>query len=155
MTNYNNNIYNYIITISTILCLCYSTLVLAQNQSDIQLANEYLIKGDKAKALEIYRDLSKSDVNIPFIHNNYINTLLDAGAADEAQNYLKRVLRKDPDNLQFRADVGIVYVRSGELTKADKVFKELINENKSNVSRIKIVSDYLASRSLAEYSIIA
>lgn len=155
MTNYNNNIYNYIIITSTTLCLFFSTLVLAQNQSDIQLANEYLIKGDKAKALEIYRDLSKSDVNIPFIHNNYINALLDAGAADEAQNYLKRVLRKDPDNLQFRADVGIVYVRSGELTKADKVFKELINENKSNVSRIKILSDYLASRSLAEYSIVA
>ncbi|MFN3841239.1 MAG: tetratricopeptide repeat protein [Cyclobacteriaceae bacterium] len=81
--------------------------------------------------------------------------MLDANLVDEAQTYLKRVLRRDADNIQFRADVGIVYVRSGDLVKADKVFKELITENKGNVSRIKILSDYLASRSLAEYSILA
>ncbi|QOI96781.1 MAG: tetratricopeptide repeat protein [Flammeovirgaceae bacterium] len=127
----------------------------AQNQNEIQLANEYLLKGEKSKALDIYRDLAKNEVNVPFIHNNYINLLVDVGAAEEAQNYLKRVLRRDADNLQYRADVGIVYVRSGDLTRADKVFKELIAENKTNVSRIKMLSDYLASRSLAEYAIVA
>lgn len=155
MSNNNNNTYNYIFIISSILCLCLAISLQAQNQGEIQLANEYLIKGDKAKALEIYRDLSKNEANIPSIHNNYLNTLLDAGAVDEAQNYLKRVLRRDPENIQFRADVGIVYVRSGDLYRADKVFKELIAENKANVSRIKILADYLASRSLAEYSITA
>jgi predicted Zn-dependent protease len=155
MSNNNNSTYNYIFIINSIICLCLVISLHAQNQSEIQLANEYLIKGDKAKALEIYRDLSKNEANIPFIHNNYLNTLLDAGAVDEAQNYLKRVLRKDPENIQFRADVGIVYVRSGDLSRADKVFKELIAENKANVSRIKILADYLASRSLAEYSITA
>lgn len=151
--NYNNTIIKYVLIIS------HLTLWLetgrAQNQNEIQLANEYLLKGEKSKALDIYRDLAKNEVNVPFIHNNYINLLVDVGAAEEAQNYLKRVLRRDADNLQYRADVGIVYVRSGDLTRADKVFKELIAENKTNVSRIKMLSDYLASRSLAEYAIVA
>ncbi len=153
--NYNSNTYNYILIISIISCVYIPFSGKSQNQADIQLANEYVLKGDKAKALELYRELSKNDNNITYIHNNYINTLLDAGAIDEAQNYLRRVIRKDPDNIQFRADVGIIYIRSGDLSRADKVFKELIAENKGNVSRIKLISDYLASRSLAEYSILA
>ena len=116
--------------------------------------NEYLLKGDKEKA-ELYRDLAKNDSNIPFIHNNYLNTLLDLGAGDEAQNYMKRVLRRDPENIQYKADVGIIYVRTGELTKAEKYFKELINSYKGNVSRSKMLADYLSGKSLSEYSIMA
>jgi tetratricopeptide (TPR) repeat protein len=127
----------------------------AQNQQDIQLANEYLLKGDKLKAIELYRDLAKSDVNIPYIHNNYLSVLLDAGDSEEAHAYLKRVLRRDPENIQYRTDVGIVYARTGELAKADKYFKDLIQTYKGNITRIKMIADYLSGKSLAEYSIIA
>lgn len=126
-----------------------------QNQQDIQLANEYLVKGDKQKAIELYRDLAKSDANIPYIHNNYLSTLLDIGDSEEAHNYMKRLLRKDPENIQYRSDVGIIYARTGELTKADKYFKDLIQTYKGNISRIKMIADYLSGKSLAEYSIIA
>lgn len=132
-----------------------SLSLLAQNQQDIQLANEYLLKGDKQKAIELYRDLAKSDINVPYIHNNYLSVLLDVGDSEEAHNYMKRLLRKDPENIQYRTDVGIIYARSGELTKADKYFKDLIQTYKSNISRIKMIADYLSGKSLAEYSIIA
>ena len=127
----------------------------AQNQSEIQLANEYLLKGEKEKALELYRDLAKNDANIPFIHNNYFNTLLDLDEGEEAQSYLKRLQRKDPENIQYKIDLGIIYVRTGDLSKADKYFKDLVDYNKNNVSRIKIIADYLSGKSLTEYSILA
>ena len=61
----------------TFFLLFLSVLVHAQNQDDIQLANEYLLKGDKKKALELYRDLAKSDANTSFIYRctgqNFIN----------------------------------------------------------------------------------
>jgi tetratricopeptide (TPR) repeat protein len=125
----------------------------AQNHSDIQLANEYLLKGDKKKAIELYRDLAKNDANISLIHNNYLNALLDVGAYDEAQSYLKKILRRDPENMQYRLDVGLIYVRSGDLNKADRYFKEIISEAKSSVHLAKMMSDYLAAKSLIEYSI--
>jgi tetratricopeptide (TPR) repeat protein len=156
MPNSNNININYII--NTILCvfLIGTSLSLeAQNQNDIQLANEYLLKGEKQKALEIYRDLARADVNTPFIHNNYFNTLLDLGENDEAQNYIKRLQRKDPENIQYKVDAGIIYVRSGDLARADKYFKDLINSNRSNISRIKLIADYLSSKSLSDYSILA
>ncbi|HMV07756.1 MAG TPA: tetratricopeptide repeat protein [Cyclobacteriaceae bacterium] len=127
----------------------------SQNQSEIQLANEYLLKGDKRKAVEVYRDLAKDEINIPFIHNNYLNTLLDLNETAEAQAYLKRQLKRDPQNIFYNLDVGIVYVRTGDMTKADKHFKGLIDQYKDNVTMIKMLSDYLSTKSLGEYSIIA
>jgi tetratricopeptide (TPR) repeat protein len=160
MANNNNNIYINTLIISTRGLLVTFLLMLnlianAQNRQEIQLANEYLLKGEKTKALELYRELAKSETNIFSIHNNYLSVLLDLSLIDEAHAYLKKILKREPDNIQFRADVGIVYVRSGDMVKADKYFKELIAENKQNVSRVKIMADYLAGRSLREYSVMA
>jgi thioredoxin-like negative regulator of GroEL len=130
-------------------------IALGQNHADIQLANEYLVKGDKKKALDLYKDLSKAEANIPLIHNNYLNLMIDMGTFDDAQTYLRKVLRRDPENMQYKLDVGLVYVRSGEVTKADRYFKDMSAEVRSNMQTVKMMSDYLAARSLSEYSIMA
>jgi len=137
------------------ILLFFSIQLFSQNHADIQLAQEYLIKGEKRKALELYRELARNETNLPFIHNNYLNTLLDLSETDEALSHLKKMTRREPDNMLYRVDIGLVYTRTGDVTKADKYFKELISEHKANVSKIKILSDYLANRSLNEYAIIA
>jgi tetratricopeptide (TPR) repeat protein len=126
----------------------------SQNHSEIQLANEYLLKGDKKKAIELYRDLSKNESNIPLIHNNYLNVLIDVGAYEEALSYLRKILRRDADNMQYRLDVGLVYVRSGDLTKADKTFRDMISEVQASVHMAKMMADYLSTKSLIDYSIL-
>lgn len=150
----------YIILINTRVYFLAAFLLLAfsvsgQNHADIQLANEYLVKGDKKKAMELYKDLSRSEANVPLIHNNYLNLMIDVGAFPEALDYLKKVLRRDPENMQYKLDVGLVYVRSGDIGKADRYFKDMSAEVKSNMQLAKMMSDYLATRSLSEYSIMA
>ncbi len=135
--------------------ILFSQSLFAQDQSQIQLANEYLLKSDKQKALELYRDLVKKETNIPFVHNNYINTLLDLNEGSEAHAYLKKLLKRDPDNLLYNLDVGIVYIRTAEVAKGDKHFKDLIQAYKNNVTICKTISDYLMSKSLSEYSVMA
>jgi tetratricopeptide (TPR) repeat protein len=137
----------------TFFILLFATLAHAQNQDDIQLANEYVLKGDKKKALELYKELSKHDVNHPYIYNNYFNLLLELSSFDEAQKFLQKLSRKDPLNIQYGLDLGLVYVRAGDLSKADRYYKDLIAENKTNVQRIKVMSDYFMSRSLVDYGI--
>jgi len=114
-----------------------------------------MMKGDRKKALELYRDLSKNDATNQLIYNNYFNLLLDAGEFDEANAYLKRNQRKDPNNLQYQLDGGLVMIKSGELNKADKYFRENINHNKTNVQRAKMMAEYFTSRSLSDYAVIA
>ena len=148
-----NNI--YIILINTRVVFLTAFLLLAfsvsgQNHADIQLANEYLVKGDKKKAFDLYKDLSRNEANIPLIHNNYLNLMIDIGAFPEALDYLKKVLRRDPENMQYKLDVGLVYVRSGEVTKADRYFKDMSADVRSNMQLAKMMSDYLAARSLSE-----
>lgn len=137
----------------TFFLLFFVTFAQAQNQDDIQLANEYLLKGDKKKALEMFKELSKHDANHPYIYNNYFNLLLDVGAFDDAQKFLQKLSKKDPLNIQYDLDHGLVYVRSGDLSKADRYYKDLISENKSNVQRIKMMSDFFMARSLIDYGI--
>ena len=160
--NMLNYYYKILYNINTLKAVCVCTLLLmtmtkvaAQNEADIQLANEYVLKGDKKKAREIFSDLAKSDVNNPFIYNNYLNVLLDLGNYDEAHAYVKKILRKEPDNLQCRLDAGLIYIRAGDLNKADKIFKDVIAENKTSVQRIKVISDYFMPKSLVDYGILA
>ncbi len=138
--------------------MCFALLVplslIGQDQNDIQLANEYLIKGEKLKAGEIYRELSKKPQNIPLIHNNYINTLIDLAEYNEAQDYLKKLLKREPEQLLYRLDVGRIMMRSGDVQKADKYFRDIIVENSLSLGRVKMISDYFMSRSLFDYSII-
>jgi tetratricopeptide (TPR) repeat protein len=161
MTNINNYTYIYINTISplriwiTFSLILLSTFSFSQDQSEIQLANEYLLKGDKKKALELFRDLAKNDSNTPYVYNNYLNVMIDLAAYDEAQNYLKKLSKRDPGNMQYDLDMGYVMVKAGDLGKADHHFNKIISENKENSPRIKLMGDYFMSRSLMEYGIRA
>lgn len=133
--------------------LCYS--LQAQESQDVQIANEYLLQGQKQKALELYRDLAKSARNLPVIHHNYMSVLLELGLFDEAKEHLRKVSRQDPSNLQYKLDLGLVYIRSGDTGKAEKHFDELISQNKSNIQAIKMMADYLSARSMNEYAVKA
>ncbi len=153
MANYNYININ-IILINTrvaflIVFLTLPSLVSGQNHADIQIANEYLVKGDKKKAVALYKDLSRSEANIPLIHNNYLNLMIDMGSYDDALDYLRKLLRKDSENMQYKLDVGLVYVRSGDVSKAERYFKEMSTEVRANMQLAKMMSDYLASRSLS------
>jgi outer membrane protein assembly factor BamD (BamD/ComL family) len=140
------------ITLFIFIILLGKTLS-AQNLDEIQLANEYLLKGDKKKSLELYRELSKQESNYPHIYNNYFNLLLDLSAFDEAQKFIQKLVKRDHLNIQYSLDLGLIYVRSGDLSKADRYYKDLITENKGNVQRIKMMSDFFMSRSLVDYGI--
>jgi len=89
--------YYYFIYIynTIILCLvgCAYPLVAQAQDSEIRIANEYFLKGEKDKALTMYQSLAKNQENIPAIHNNYLNLMLDMGKYKEAEDYVEKVLR--------------------------------------------------------------
>lgn len=127
----------------------------AQDQNEIQIANEYILKGEKDKALAAYQNLSKNVENIPSIHNNYLTLLLDLAKYKDAEDYVERVIKRATDKQVYRLDLGLVYVRSGEISKADKYFKTLIKNNADDIYRLKSISDYLATKHLIDYAVLA
>lgn len=156
MTNYYfKKIYNLIFKIQyVLLCTFMTTTLLAQDQQDIQIANEYLLKGEKQKALALYETLAKKSENIFAIHNNYLNLMLDLGNTKQAQEYVERIIKRDP-KINYQIDLGLVWIKSGDLNKGDKYLKSLIKDQIEDIYKIKTIADYLASRNLTEYAVYA
>jgi tetratricopeptide (TPR) repeat protein len=152
MDNYNYK--NYIYKIILICCLpLWINFSVAQDRQDIQIANEYLSKGDKEKALLLFQQLVKKNENIPFIHTNYLNLLIDIGKYEEAESYLDKLIRRD-DKLNHRLDLGVLYFRSGNLARADKYLRAYAKELEADTYKLKSAADYLASKNLTEYAIL-
>ena len=146
--------YYLLLILNSIILSCVLCVTPAQAQdSDLRIANEYFLRGEKDKALAMYQVLSKSLENIPMIHSNYLNLLLDMGKYKEAEDYVERVVRKVDDRISYRVDLGIVYLRSGDLQKAEKYFKSLVKSTLPDVYRTKAISDYFGSQNLPEYAI--
>src|SRR5690349_14904196 len=154
-TNTNTNTYIYILIqglLTCILVLC-SASTFAQDQNEIQIANEYFLKGEKQKALTSYQTLARNVANIPSIHNNYLTLLLDLSMFKEAENYVEKTIQKAEERLSYKLDLGYVYVKAGDLQKADRYFKNIIKNDADDIYRLKAISDYLASKHLTEYAV--
>ncbi len=153
MDNYKYIKYLYIILLIQGISLCGNTSF-AQDRQDIQLASEYISKGEKEKALLIFQELVKKNENIPFVHNAYFNLLVDMGKFSEGENYVERLIRKD-DKLSYRLDLGVLYFRSGNLPRADKYFTTIIKTQGDDIYKLKTISDYLGSKNLTDYAVLA
>lgn len=132
-----------------------STALCAQDETDVRLANEYLSKGEKEKALLIFESLVKRPEYQPQVHDAYLQTLMDVGRFRDAEQYLERLVRRQSDKINYHADLGIVFLRSGDEPKADRYFRGLIKSQGADVYRAKFLADYLAARALPEYAVLA
>lgn len=140
--------------LNTILALLCAQLAFAQENQEIQIANEYLLRGEKNRALAAYQQLAKNPQNTSAIHNSYFNLMVEMGNFKQAEDYIERIIRRE-DRLNYRLDLGILYLRSGDVTKADKYLKTFIKANAEDAYKAKTISDYLASRNLVDYSIFS
>jgi len=153
MDNYKYKKFKNLI-FNTILALLCAQLAIAQETQEIQIANEYLLRGEKNKALAAFQQLSKNPQNASSIHTSYFNLMVELGNFKQAEDYIEKLIRRE-DRLNYRLDLGILYFRSGDVTKADKYLKALIKANADDAYKAKTISDYLASRNLVDYSVFA
>jgi hypothetical protein len=131
------------------------SITYAQDKNDIQIANEYVVKGEREKALTVYQSLSKSPVNIPLIHNDYLNLMLDMGLFKEAEDYVGKLIKRYDHRLNYRLDLGLIAMKAGEVPKAERYFKSIVKSNAGDIYRIKSISDYLGGHRLTDYAIMA
>ena len=110
-----------------IVAIAYSFTLNAQSTDPVALANEYYQQGQLEKALKEYKQLSKLNLNIPRIHNNYLKLLLTEQEYSAAEKYLKGVIKDNPDNFFYQVDMGMLYRSMKEVKRSDEVFNEIIN----------------------------
>lgn len=100
----------------------------AQKGDDIELANQYYEQGETEKALVLYEELAKNSQHIPFIHQNYLELLINKQEFKEAESYLERQIRSGENTESFRVDLAQLYELKGDTKKAESLYKRVIEE---------------------------
>ncbi|QSE98142.1 tetratricopeptide repeat protein [Fulvivirga lutea] len=142
-------------TSKTILLLLFvATNILAQQTTEIQLANEYYGQGEYEKARTLYEDLAKDFNNITLIHNNYYFLLLETANYNDAEKYIKKLIKRFPENLYYKLDLGLlIFTEEGE-NQSDIYFKNVIDDIKYDNYLVSITADYFVNKKLTQYAVL-
>lgn len=131
-----------------------SSISYAQQES-VQLANEYYRMGEVDKAKSMYESLARSNRNIPLIHQNYLNVLLDLDDFKEAYKYINKVLKWYPQNTNYQIDKGLIIIREGKEEEANRYFYTLIETMSADRYQTRRAVQYMLRRQLIDYAILA
>ncbi len=141
--------------IISVLLVVIATGLSAQDTHRIQLANEYYGQGEFDKARNLYDQLSADMANIPLIHNNYLFLLLDTQDYDEAENYLDRLLKRNPENIYYHLDRAYLEIHRKNDAEAQRKFSDIIDQVKTRPHLVRIVANYLLNKQLTDQAIQA
>ncbi len=128
-------------------------LVLSQDNAKIDLANEYLGQGEVDKALDVFKELIKDSRNIPFVHNNYLTLLINLEDFKEAEDYVEKQIKRDQTNINYKIDLGTVYLAAGKTEKANSQFESVIGNIKGDNYKLRITAQTFISKQLREYAL--
>ena len=93
-------------------------------QGEQKLAYQYYINGEYDKAISIYEDLNKKRFSVAY-YIPYFGSLLKTEQYNQAEKLAKKVAKIYPNSLNYQLDVGIVQQKSGNIKKADRIFKKI------------------------------
>jgi tetratricopeptide (TPR) repeat protein len=127
--------------------------LLAQDTSEVQLADQYLQQGENEKAYIIYEKLEKDSRNIPLIHEKYFQLMIMTGKFEEAAKYIDKAIKRYPANLYYQIDKGYVYQQKNEKVEAKKYFDKLIAEISTDPFKVRIASQHFTKYQQYDYAL--
>jgi tetratricopeptide (TPR) repeat protein len=125
---------------------------LMAQQQDIQLANQYYDQKEYDKAKSIYQKLIKKDENEKIVYKNYIKTLQRLKETNEAEKYIKKLIKNKPDNIAYKAEYIILLEDQNKIEEANKNGMKFINEIAADSVRIERMATYFMENEKLDWS---
>ncbi|MDW8297267.1 MAG: tetratricopeptide repeat protein [Raineya sp.] len=104
---------------------------------DFQLAEEYFVQGKYDKAKDIYDKLARHSYNWRSIHQNYLLTLINLKDYKTAEEFLRKQIKQEPENLFYKVDFAVILEMQGKTKEAEKEYLNLIEAGKKDRERAK------------------
>lgn len=146
----NKKFYTYLLS-GIFLFLLFSSNVQAQVGQDRQLADQYMATLEYEKAAEIYDKLFDKD---PFgTYSNYFRCLLALKDFKEAEKIVKKMSKRQPENLALYSDLGFVYSEAGETDKAKQQYEKAISSVRPDQGVIMNLANSFVQRQLWDYAL--
>ncbi|OFX49337.1 MAG: hypothetical protein A2046_05635 [Bacteroidetes bacterium GWA2_30_7] len=138
---------NILIIIITFLSFsCYS-----QTNDESQLAMEYYRNKEYDKASEIYIKLyNKNKVKI--YYNYYLYCLFELKEFDEAEKFVKKEIKKAPEDLTLLVDYGFIFKSKSQPDEANKQFDNAIKKIMPDQVQIINLANAFISKRENEYA---
>ncbi len=134
-----------------VLLLAFLSMgTLCAQESDVEIANEYFGTGEYDKARDMYERLSKNTVNLPFIYDNYLTTLYHFKQKEEAEKFIRKMIKNSDDNLFYKLDHYVLVTEMNGEDKTEKEFSGIVNDVKNNEPQVEKAADYLLKKQLYE-----
>lgn len=125
-----------------------------QNKTEekLNLAQEYYKTEEYDKALELYRDLVKNKSLIVQIHENYLDILLKKEEYKEADKYLKKVVKSNPENSIYNVDYTRVLLLEKDTVAGNKAMDLYIKQVANNTTKLRYAALYCIDLGLYSYA---
>jgi tetratricopeptide (TPR) repeat protein len=134
-----------------ILSWAVLTIVNAQSPQDRQLADQYFSNAEYEKAAQLYDKLMDRD---PFgTYPQYFKCLVAMKDFNEAEKLVKKVGKKQPDNLSFLVDLGFLYSLQGADDKAKQQFEKAIKSLRADQGQITGLANNFMMRQMQDYAL--
>ena len=137
--------------ISVIILAFITTTRLFAQDNDMQLAKQYNTNGEPQKALEIYQKLYRQNNEVYYSY--YVSTLLNLKKFDEAENTVKKLIRKHPNEHQYPILLGNIYTQQGNQNKADAIYDDLLKNLPPDRNEISMLAGQFYQGSNLDYAI--
>ncbi|GAA5033911.1 hypothetical protein GCM10011506_26730 [Marivirga lumbricoides] len=142
----------YISFLIFVIAITHSTIVVAQADKDVALANEYYQQGELDKALTLYEKLAKKPQNVFYIHNSYLELLEIKQLNKQAEKYLKQVVADFSTNIRFDVDIIDFYLKNNDTIMAEKYYEQLENKVTDQLGLLQSAAQYMHNKQHDEYT---
>ena len=130
----------------------FCTVSFAQQGSTEQLAVEFLRSGQTEKALQLFEEAYSRNPT-QHIFRLYLDALLQQRNIRQAERLVRRHQQNFPQNLITTIDLGHVYLVSGDLSRAEREFRRVIDNLPNSQSQIAEIAVAFFNRNQVEHAI--
>ena len=135
-----------------LILLLLPVVLSAQVQNDEQLAAQYFQNKEFEKAADLYEKLYNDNPN-GYIYSNYLLSVLELKDYKRAEKFVKKLVRKNPGQLNYLVDLGYIYNESGDGVKAKEQYDDALDQLKPDQSMTTILANAFLLRRQNEYAI--
>ena len=111
-------------SIIIILCILLCNLSWSQSQEEIQLAQEYYIKGDFNKAVYYYKKVYKSNNSVIY-YTRYLDCLIKTEEYKTAEKLIIKRVKSNKGDINLELSLAQFYIDRENAEKSNKIFENV------------------------------
>lgn len=125
----------YLINIFIFTLLLFNANNSFAQGTDLQLAQQYYIQGDFAKAVIYYEKVYNKEPNHPNFAR-YYECLLKVNNLKEAEKVIRKQIDRNPENINYEFQYADFLTENNRTKEADKIYSNLIKQKAGNSTLI-------------------